>query len=76
LVVFHARASCDVQDRTQLPLTYTWPQTTCFCVYVDRVSKYQPSNILMLKPTREKYFKKYPKIICKHCPANPKVLAS
>ena len=23
LVVFHARASCDVQDRTQLPLTHT-----------------------------------------------------
>ena len=45
-----------VIDRTQLQLTYTWPQTTCFCVRADRASKYPPSHILMLKPTGEKSF--------------------
>ena len=32
----------------------------CFCVHIDRVSKYPSSNILMLKSTMEKLFKKYP----------------
>ena len=65
-----------VIDRTQLQLTYAWPQTTCFCVRADRASKYPPSHILMLKPTGEKIFSKYHKFICKHRPANPKVSAS
>jgi hypothetical protein len=41
LVVFHTNASCDVQDRIQL----------CFCVHIDRVSTYPPSNIPTIKST-------------------------